>query len=629
MEPQETIQGLFEPAQEPQAGTLEHLFWELKGLRNMRAQLEGTGYYVLLPTEALLQRSEVYFNQYVEDVAALLESSGVTPDVAEMVKGDYAAIIAGIYDVKLPLQAQAEFLKTVKLWRLQFIERYGLPLLFTIYFLNTHTAEDYIKGFKHATGDVERTTVRRENGNTTIEKEHVKISVEEQKNNFINATFNRIVSGTAPLRAAAFYWIKRHQYEQDGVLSDIVEPSDFSGIEPEQVNKFLAYVEAYAGIDDYVNYYYIAKYALKATPDELKEIDYPPIFGEFSKAQEYAERVSKARYKSIQNKAAEVEKMVAAESVEDIRKAQQEITDAPNTDETIRIPENIALLGSRDVYASINGTEITEQGVIPISKVIAIYGERRKDLPANVTPLTVEKTIMGLNMLQRFNHNAPVGGWYTYETNITEFSRLCGYENSNMEERTALLHSLMILRDLYVIVWKPKGRVAIQLLTVPEIGVSGELKGQFKLQVNAEALRGHQNYITLAQYDEIRKQTKGQAQHHFNAQLLAKGQREENALLNEVFGYDTMLLEATGNTGDERVNPESVRNVKEYIRKNKPNHRKKLAKWFEEYTQQGILEKYSRTMNAKGEYIYKWRRANVPKEQGLNTEAPDEQDAER
>ena len=95
--------------------------------------------------------------------------------------------------------------------------------------------------------------------------------------------------------------------------------------------------------------------------------------------------------------------MIAAETVEEREKAREEIQKEPaEPDETIRIPENIALLGSRDVYASVNGTEITEQGVIPISKVIAIYGQRRGELPTNVTPYTVERTIQGLNMLQRF-----------------------------------------------------------------------------------------------------------------------------------------------------------------------------------------------------------------------------------
>ena len=427
---------------------------------------------------------------------------------------------------------------------------------------------------------------------------------------------------TTPLFAGADNWIRKAKWHDGGML---VEPSDFSGVEPELTNRYLAFVSVFSGIEEYVNYYYIAKYALKATPDELKEINFPSLFETYEQAQEHAERVSTVRYKHLLRRVAEVEKALNAETVEEREQARKEvINESPEQEERIKIPENIALLGSRDVYASVNGTQITEQGVIPISKVITIYGQRKGELPANVTPLTVERTIQGLNMLQRFNHNAPVGGWYTYETNITEFSKLCGYDNANGVEMTAIMHCLMILRDLYVIVWKPKGRVAMQLLTVPEIGVSGELKGQFKLQVSAVALGGHQNFITLSQYNTLRKQAKGQAISHFNAQLIAKGQKEENALLNEVFGYDTMILEATGYTGNERTNPEAVRNVREFIRKNKPKHRKQIARWFEEYTKNGVLESYSRELNKKGEYVYKWRRVAPPKE--ITTAEPDEQD---
>lgn len=601
----EQAQGTATEQDAPNA-TRETLFRQLEELRTLQKQLEGTGRYVLLPTEALTLRAEAYYNQYSEDVINLLVSSGVQDtQTVERVLLDYCNTLTGFYDtVALPLHKQADVLNAVKPWKLYFTERYGLNLLFGIYLYNVRTARDYIEGFKLATGEGKRTT---KHADGTEETELFQITVEEQKAAYLRRQIYLISSGTAPMLAAAYRWIGRNKVEQDGKLLDIVEPSDFSGLEPELSNKYLAYVEAGAGVDYYVNYYYIAKYALHATPEELKDIDFPPLYGVFERAKQYAERVGAQRYKNIQGKAAEVEKMIAADTAEETERTKQDIKNA-EPQETIRIPENIALLGSRDVYASVNGTQITEQGVIPMSKVIALYAQTQGALPANVTPYTVERTIQGLNMLQRFNHNAPVGGWYTYETNITEFSQLCGYENANGEEMAAIMHSLMILRDLYVIVWKPKGRVAIQLLTVPQVGVSGELKGRFKLQVSAEALRGHQNFTTIGEIRSMQKKAKGKAQFHFNSQLIAKGQKEENALIIEVFGYDSMEREAVGN-------PEAEKNVKEYIRKHKDRDRKKIAKWFEEYKQNGILESYSRTQNGRGEYVYKWRRGNVPKPQ--------------
>ena len=604
------------------ATTRERLLERLRKLRELSALLSGSGRYVLVPTEALTQRAAVCFDTHADAVEKLLDASGIDADTRQVVIEDYAATLSGFYSVRLPLKSQADVVNTVKPWRVYLTERYGLPTLFSLYLYNVKVSGEYLKEFKNTDGTAEKVTKHRDG---RVDIETVNLGVEEKRRQYLAHTLNVIRAGYAPFFASGFAWLTRNTIEVDGKELRIIEPSDFAGLEPEQVNEFLAYVDAHAAINNYLNYYFIAKYALSASEEELKEIVTPPYFENEEAAREYAERISTERIKRVNARVEDVSKVVAAETAEQEQKARAELAQEDAKQETIRIPENIALLGSRDVYASVNGTQITEQGVIPISKVIAIYAERKKDLPANVTPLSVEKTIMGLNMLQRFNHEPPVNGWYTYQTNITEFSRLCGYEQANGEELTAIMHCLLILRDLYVIVWKPKGRVAIQLLGIPEIGVSGELKGQFKVQVNAEALKGHQNYITLNQYEEIRKQTKGQAQHHFNAQLIAKGQKEEGALLNEVFGYDTMLLEATGGTGNEQVNPEAVSNVKEFIRKNKPAHRKKLLKWFEEYTQKGILDSYSRTQNKRGEYVYKWKRANIPTEQGVTTEAPEEQ----
>lgn len=579
-------------------------------VREYRKRWEGTGRYVLLPTEALVKRAEVYYNQHFDNVVTLLKSSGIDGETIEGVLQDYVAILTGL-NIQLPLSKQVEIVNSVKPVRMYLTERYGLHILFAYYISNIQAAKDYINNFKLANGHVRKIT---KTADGEQREEITTIPVEEQKRHYLQTHINRLAAGYAHMYAAGYYWIGKFKAEQDGELFDIVELSDFSGIEPELVNKYLAYVDSWAGNDFFANYYYIARYALSATTEELNEIETPPLFKDAGTARDYAERYAVALNNAVQKKLAELGKSIEAETVEEREQARQEIKKDDAEKERIPIPEDIALIGSRDVWASVNGTNITERGVIPISRVIELYGGKH-DLPNGVTPYVIEKTISGLNMLQRFNHDAPVNGWFNFETNITEFSKLCGYEQANGEEMKAILTALSILHNLYLIVWKPKGRVAINLLTIPEIGVEGELKGRFKLQVNAEALKGHQNFITMGEIRKMQKETKGQAKMHFNSQIIAKGRKEENALLNEVFGYETMLFEATGNTGDERANPEAVRNVKEYIRKHKTRDRNQVIKWFGEYVDNGILEHWSRTKNTKGEYIYTWRRFSPEKEE--------------
>lgn len=618
---QDTIQDTQQTPEQEQPTAVERVAAQLRTLREMRQQMEGTGFFVLLPTDALLKRSEAYFNLNYDNVIRLLETSGVTADTVQMVLQDYAAVLAGVYFVQLPLRQQADVLKAVKPWRLQITERYALTRLFGIYFQNTQTAKSYIEGFKLATGNVERTTIRRENGKTVSETEHVKIPVEEQKNNYLNTQFNRIVSGYAPQVAAAFYWIKRNKAEQDGELLDIIEPSDFSGIEPERVNKFLAYVEAYAGVSDYVTYYFIAKYALKATPDELKEIDFPPIMGEQERAQEYAERVSSVWEKNIQERAAEVEKMIAAETIEETERARQEIITPPNVEETIRIPETFALLGSRDVYASVDGTPQMTQGILPIQAFITDYMTRHK-LTEQVTPRTVEKVIEGINLLQRlYNVKPNEKGQYTFETNLSEFSELLGYKDANQTQKLEIMRALQVLDGLYLAVWRSDGLKAVRVFTIQEIGLAGVYTGKLTLQVNADTMKGRPNLISYKDFDNMRKDAKGQAENHFRGQIIAKGQKAENALLTEVFGYDVLLtnIERSGGSAED------LAKAKRNIDKHKSRDKRRIAKMFEEYKKRGWLEWYTYTKNAKGEYIYKWKRGNVPKPQGVTEQEPDEQ----
>ena len=152
--------------QEPTGADRDVINELLRERRALREQLEGTGHYVLLPTAALTDRAEVYYNQYSADVARLLDTSGVDAYTSTNVVNDYRRLLAGVYNVTLPLDKQAKVVKTVKPWRLFLTERYGLNLLFGIYMYNTTAARDYVNGFKNANGRIETVVIRREDGKT-------------------------------------------------------------------------------------------------------------------------------------------------------------------------------------------------------------------------------------------------------------------------------------------------------------------------------------------------------------------------------------------------------------------------------------------------------------------------------
>jgi hypothetical protein len=246
----------------------------------------------------------------------------------------------------------------------------------------------------------------------------------------------------------------------------------------------------------------------------------------------------------------------------------------------------------------------------------------RHNLTEQVTPRTVEKVIEGVNALQNLHNVKPVNGIYKLETNLTEFSELIGFKDANQTQKLEIMRALQVLDGLYLAVWRSDGLKAVRVFTIQEIGLTGVYTGNLTLHVNADTMKGHPNLISFKDFDGMRKDAKGQAKNHFRSQIIAKGQKEENALLNEVFGYDVKLknIQNTGGTAED------IAKAKRVITNHKGRDKQSIAKWFEEYKQRGWLVWYTYTRNPKGEYIYKWRRGNIPQEQGTTpTQEPEEQ----
>lgn len=592
--------------QEPEKTTRERFLETFNELRAEAERVRGTGNYVLSPTEPLTLRAAEYYNLYCGKVAELLAASGITAATVEGALQDYAAILSGVFDVNLPLEEQDTIINTVKQWRALVTERYALNLLLSIYLYNGRASRDYIKRFKNADGYA--VTVERGKGYERVTNREF-IGVEAQKQQWLALTVRLLSGGTAPQLAEAYYWISRH---------GVTVPADFAGFPPETVNGYFSTVEAFTAVDYYANYYFIAKYALRATPEELAAILPPPLFPDAASATEYAERVSSLWWNNIERRTADVGKLMEAETAEQLKQAKQDVIQDTTKQDIVRIPETIALLGSRDVYASADGTERMANGILPIQAVITDY-MKRHNLTEQVTPRTTEKVIEGVNLLQRFHNVKPVNGMYRFETNISEFSELCGFTDANQAQKMEIWRALQVLDGLYLAVWRPDGLHGVRVFTIQEIGLTGEAKGKLVLQVNADVMKGRPNLISYSDFNALRKAAKGQAENHFRYQIIAKGNKEENALLNEVFGYDTLLREIQASGGTQ----EDLARARKNISGHKNRDRNRLIKWFNDYVARGWLVEFSREKNGKGAIIYKWKRGNIPQQDG--EQAPDEQ----
>ena len=386
---------------------------------------------------------------------------------------------------------------------------------------------------------------------------------------------------------------------------------------PAEVNAFLDRCQLFEAAFDYATYYSICKFSLWASREELDTIT--PPRDRFGKPipKQYAEQAAARIRKSLERIAKIMAEIMDAPTVEAaneaIKKAREENQNPPR--DIVQVPNTFAGVLSRDVYASKFGEHVkNENDILPIQAFISSYMDKHREETGTTTPLYVEKAIEGVNMLHRLGNIKPVGGWYTYETTITQFATLCGYENPTGEQVRAVLLALLVLKNLYLAVWRTDGIHAVNLLNVPDIGVTGEARGKIRIQVNTEATKGRPQLLAWKDFERMRKEAKGRAENHFRYQIIGKGHKTEEALLNEIFGYENAINEARAQGADA----ETLNGIKRNQQKHKPRDKKRLQAMFERQQAAGFLT-FRKYTNAKGETVYSWKCTDAEKQE------PDEQ----
>ena len=443
--------------------------------------------------------------------------------------------------------------------------------------------------------------------------------------------YDRITAAPEDYRGQEFQefaqqaYINGPNYSEDGrAVSYLIRTGEFNAARfagvsgPAEVNAFLDRCQLFAAVFDYATYYGICKYCLRATREELDAIPAPrDTFGELTPqqfAEQAAARVRKSLGRVGENLAEVLDAPTVEAATEAIEQAREETKNPPR--DIVRVPETFAGVLSRDVYASKFGKDArNENDILPIQSFISAYLDKHREETGTTTPLYIEKAIEGVNMLQRLGNVKPAGGWYTYETTITEFATLCGYETPTGEQVRAVLLALLVLKNLYLAVWKSDGIHAVNILNVPDIGVTGEARGKIRIQVNADATKGRPQLLTWKDFERMRREAKGYAENHFRYQIIGKGHKTEDALLNEIFGYENAINEAR----EQGADAETLNGLRRNQQKHKPRDKKRLLTMFEREQAAGFLT-FRKYTNAKGKTVYSWKQTNTEKQE------PDEQE---
>lgn len=565
----------------------EKLNEQLHTAEELRAK---TGIYKVLPTPELMPRIKAHFDNTVGLITAAL--SGVSEETRNAVLFDYAAALSGGYDYTVTLEQMQEALRAVKPSKAFQIDRYGL--YWCVFLQYSRTLRVY----------------------------------DEYRRKMIDTDTRKIPAQDKALYMAEVMSVKNADYFQAFEYlknKGYATPLDFVGCTTSDVRAFLDKAQEWADVAAYGSFCVLVRGAYAGADEDIQKILPPPLFkyGQTG-AGKWAEHRFEEIQKHLNQYALRVADLIDAETQAEREKAKAEAEAAEEKlTEPIRMPERVGLILSRDVFISPQGA--AGRDILPIQVAINEYMKKHPEFVGNLTPRTVEKAIEGVNMLPRWHRVAPANGLYSYKTSINEIARGAGMELANEDERKALLQSLLLLNGLYVVVWEPKGRKALRVLSVRSFGLDGKIAGEIELDIPAEVIKGRPNLIDAVGFEKMRQEAKGLWQNHLRNQLLSKGQKEEQALLNEVFGYDTMLVEATHGTGDTTTYAAEVKAAREYIRKNKSRDRKKLVAQLDKYAEMGAIT-YTCTTNAKGETIYKWKAGKLLRPQNTpTTEEPDEQ----
>lgn len=541
----------------------EDLMETLTQLQGLYKELGG---YLLTPTAELLPRAMDYFNAHVEDIRALMTKHGVSGETVEAVTQDYGGVLMGQFTFRATPVQMLELLKKIKPYRAYFADKYVLYFgVMKQYATAVELAAKFNDAFRHdgATADT--------------------------KTAFMDGRYS-------PTEALCLQSLRNRHF---------FTVKDFDGVEREQVINWLDNLEAYANVGKYTVYYALASLALTASTEQLQAINAPELltvtvedFG-VKTAQEYATRYADFVRRQIESKAGEVIELIEADTEQERKQAQQAVKDWENSTPVV-IGHNSALILSRDIYTA---PDAKARDILPITAHIEDY-MRVHGYDKMISPLIVEKAVMGINLLQRDKKVKPSNGRYTFYTTVSEFANVSYGWDANEEQKKELLHALKILHNLYIVVWKPTGRVAIQLVALKEIGLSGDEKGKLTIEVTAQAMTGDEKPIAASDFKKLQQASKGQAQSHFNGQVLSKGNRghkREDDLLDEVFGYTFRIDEARMHNATDA----DIRLIQRKIAKNKTNNRKQLLKMFEKAQADGLITFTTRT-GKDGALIYEW-----------------------
>lgn len=553
-----------------------------RNINDIYKELQNGDYNLRTPffaTEALLPRAQAYFDNMSEQVREDLKDAGVSADTIHAVLLDYCGILSGITKFTATPKQMLEAIGKYKPSRAYLLDRYG------VYFGLFLSYNRYLK----VLGEYQEKVIFGDP--TTDDKVNRRAFIDEER---------------LPFDASAIDWL---------VDIGVILPEHFIGIEPQTVVNFLSWTKGLGLVGLYAMYVFIAKYILHATAEELADIQPPDVdIVEIPNIQEFALSYADITYKKLNADAKKFSNIYEAKKTEEQERAREELKSWDRYDRpTVALHETPNLICSRPVEVVPGGN--LSLGRVPVQQAIDDFIKISGDKYGNITPHTVHKVVETINYLTNF-HNPDANGGYNIPTTINQFCAYAGFSKPNQEQQRALYGALLAISDIYFVVNRPYknskytdhkgtqrrrktgGLTATRLVSVDtELNDFGGARGII-IKIDPFISKDRKTVLKGSQFKTLRSSSEGNSSKTmFWNILITRSHKKEEDIISDVFMYEERLNTAS--------TPEDLARAKKYIRGHKAEHRRKVAAWFEEYKNNGILKDYQYKAESKS---YEWVR---------------------
>lgn len=591
--------------------------------------VDKKGFYFPIPTASVYQRSKDYYNEKIGSITKLLVSSGLGESTIEAIKQDYFFALTGYYDFRATPSQMVEAWEHLQPYfpYIFQIDRYGFYyILMMSYYCYSMVYLEFCRDYLN--GD-EQTQIK------YLEK-IAKYTMQESR---------------------GVVWFLR---------KGVATPFDFiqKGLD------FAAMITAKNGFSsntvDYVYYFLLAKYAYRASFEELQEIRSPQITDHPNNGKDEFFVFALCEAENIQKTLNEKAEQYAATA--DSNKTEEE-QEAAKTEaaKPIKLPYNFNRVNQKAIQLGFDWAD--ERTYLPLTQYIMdVWPNTENGIKytgVTVTEYIIKQAVGGIALLASFDKNIkqqrPQNGIFTFRTTLSEFAELCtGYADANAREKQQLIAALKIIDNTYFLIDKPRKKTTAKGKTITPTKTFVKLAslrqydtaGGIVLDITADVLDNKNRLLPISYdvYKQMRKDAKSLPKRNFMEIILGMDNREEQAFIDDCFGYATAIEEAQKKVDKAQDKVDKARNEaaksealgelmraqqklreeQENNRKHRGDAKKKLREWIKDYIEKGYIKvDYDKFLNKPdyttisgfdlpvknkaGKFVYFWYRGGKKK----------------